>query len=391
MNEQIEYNVYENVFYENAFYQETKFHNHNHVDDHNRVDEEAQNLNFVKTHFLTKPAQFYRYRFYNADFVFNNQLHKHFRIIYNKFKSSVKEIIVINFDFINKFIVITSATEMFASITFHVSKIVHSNVTNVTIKEYVFRKHRFVTTLMMFVFVKQNYEFCFDTKYIMSFIDRKFLFKVFSSIVIKKISTFITMRDIDVNMHNVNEYIKLQIYLFNINDIVKVKREFHIVDNLAVKALIDINIMKSKSMILDIKKNVIIIELYKNIQIFFIFINHRSLTRVTIFNNNKMKITISSHFNITISIVDLKCRSFKLSNNRDFLFESQKLDTLSVYIHIVDHSISKVFVKNDINYIMSLSRKVKLRVIIDYEITKCYVIDFAEHDLATKTLKRLFN
>ena len=39
-------------------------------------------------------------------------------------------------------------------------------------------------------------------------------------------------------------------------------------------------------MIFDIKKNVIIIDLYKNIQIFFIFANHRSRIRITIFNNN---------------------------------------------------------------------------------------------------------
>ena len=42
-------------------------------------------------------------------------------------------------------------------------------------------------------------------------------------------------------------------------------------------------------MILDIKKDVIIIDLYKNIQNFFIFINHRSRTRATIFNNNQKK------------------------------------------------------------------------------------------------------
>ena len=74
-------------------------------------------------------------------------------------------------------------------------------------------------------------------------------------------------------------------------------------------------------MILDIKKNVIIIDLYKNIQISFIFINHRSLTRVTIFNNNKTKIMISSYFNIKVLIIDLKCRSLKLSYDRDFFFE----------------------------------------------------------------------
>ena len=87
-------------------------------------------------------------------------------------------------------------------------------------------------------------------------------------------------------MYNVNEYIKLQICLFDKNNRIKIKREFYIVDDLVIKALIDINIMKLKNIILDIEKNVIIIDLYKNIQIFFILINHRSRTRITIFNNN---------------------------------------------------------------------------------------------------------
>ena len=50
--------------------------------------------------------------------------------------------------------IIISTTESFSSITFHASKVVHSNVTNITIKEYVFREHRFVTTLMMFILIK---------------------------------------------------------------------------------------------------------------------------------------------------------------------------------------------------------------------------------------------
>ena len=51
----------------------------------------------------------------------------------------------------------------------------------------------------------------------------------------------------------------------------------------------------------------------------------------------------------------------------------------------------KVFVKNNIDHVISLSRKVKLRMIIDYEIMKCYVIDSFEHNLIMKTLKRSFN
>ena len=129
------------------------------------------------------------------------------------------------------------------------------------------------------------------------------------------------MRGIGVNMYNVNEYVKLQIYLSGKNNIVKVKKEFYIVDDLIIKALIDIDVIKPEGMILDIKKNVMIIDLYKNIQIFFIFVNHRPQIRATIFNDNKTKMIISSHFNMIISIIDLKCRSFKLLYDRDFLFE----------------------------------------------------------------------
>ena len=275
----------------------------------------------MKTHFLTKPVQSYRYRFYNVNFIFNNQLHKHLRIIYNKSKFSKRNIVVINSESVNKFIIIIATAKALSSITFYASKVVHLNATNITTKKYVFRKHRFVIILMMFILTKQSYELCFDTGCIINFIDRKFLLEVFPNIVIKKMSTFITIKDIDVNMHNVNEYIRLQIYLSNKNDIIKIKREFYIVDDFVIKALIDIDIIKSENMILDIKKNVIIIDSYKNIQILFIFINHRSHIRVTIFNNNKTKMIISSHFNMIVSIIDPKCKPLKLSYNRDFLFE----------------------------------------------------------------------
>ena len=100
---------------------------------------------------------------------------------------------------------------------------------------------------------------------------------------------------------------------------------------------------------------------------------------------------IPSHFNMAIFIIGFKSRFFKLLCDRDFLFASQKFDILLIYAYIVDHNMLKIFVKNDINYVISLSRKVKLRVIINYEITKCYIINFFEYNLAAKTLKRSFN
>ena len=54
-----------------------------------------------------------------------------------------------------------------------------------------------------------------------NFIDKKFLFKVFLDIVVKKVSTLMIIKNINVNIYNIDEYIKLQIYLFGKNDIIK--------------------------------------------------------------------------------------------------------------------------------------------------------------------------
>ena len=44
-----------------------------------------------------------------------------------------------------------------------------------------------------------------------------------------------------------------------------------------------------------------------------------------------------------------------------------------------------------IRYAINLSHKIKLKMIIDYTIMKCYVIDFFKYNFVIKTLKRSFN
>ena len=124
----------------------------------------------MKAHFLIKLVQSYRYRFYNIDFEFNNQLYKHLRITYNKFKFSIatKNVNVKNFEIVNKFVMIITIITLIAItsfiimifhiskviITFHASKVVYLNVINVIIKGYVFREHRFIIILMMFILIE---------------------------------------------------------------------------------------------------------------------------------------------------------------------------------------------------------------------------------------------
>ena len=73
------------------------------------------------------------------------------------------------------------------------------------------------------------------------------------------------MKDIDIKKYNANKYVRIKIYLFSESDneaIALIEREFYIINNLTIKALIKINIIKSKDIVINLEKNVIKIELY---------------------------------------------------------------------------------------------------------------------------------
>ena len=56
----------------------------------------------------------------------------------------------------------------------------------------------------------------------------------------RKILLLVIIKKLRINIYNINEYINLKIYLLNKNniDIILVKREFYMVDNLIIKILL---------------------------------------------------------------------------------------------------------------------------------------------------------
>ena len=106
---------------------------------------------------------------------------------------------------------------------FYILKILSLNIINIIIEEFIFQRYRFVIILIIFFLIKKDYELYFDIKYIMNFIDKKFLLEISSKIVIKKISFLIIIRRLNINTYNINEYIKLYIYLPDKNNITLIK------------------------------------------------------------------------------------------------------------------------------------------------------------------------
>ena len=68
------------------------------------------------------------------------------------------------------------------------------------------------------------------------------------------------------------------------------------------------------------------------------------------------RVIISTQLNVIISISRSR-KALDLSNNRDLLFESQTLNALLIYAYIVNHEVFKIFVCNNLNKLITLSRK----------------------------------
>ncbi len=394
LDDQEQYDAYEDAFYEDALHQGSSWQENPDP----QLEDSAENLrnedpDSVEAHFLTEPVQSYRCRHCSSDFDSNNKLHKHVRTACEKkLKSKPKtspEDPESQTGIDNASRIPTEAARESSS-AFHASEVIQSNATDVTDEGYAFRGHRFVTALVKFSLAGQSYEFCFDTGCTMSLIDRKFLLEIVPGIVIKKMPSPMTVRGIGTNTHDASEYVQLQMYLPGKNGTALIEREFHIVNDLTAKALVGIDVMKPERIVLDLGKNIMTVGSCRDIEVPITSSSQRPQVRASVFSNNSKKMMIPPHSNVAIPVSGPKRRALDLPENRDFIFEPQKLDTLSVYAHIVDHNMSEIFVRNDTDRPITLAPKVKLGMVSDYEAAGCFsiVIDSSQHDLAARTPKR---
>ena len=97
-----------------------------------------------------------------------------------------------------------------------------------------------------------------------------------------------------------------------------IERKLYIIDNFIIKALININIIKSKRIIINLDNDIIKVNVYNNIKIFIVVIIRRSSISIIVYNSKR--VIILAYFNIIVLITKLE-NVLKLSNDRDLLFE----------------------------------------------------------------------
>ncbi len=136
----------------------------------------------------------------------------------------------------------------------------------------------------------------------MSLIDRSFLKKQILDILIKWILSLIMIWELRTKTHHYDKYIILIIYLSNNNNwLAVIIKEMHIVNNLKIKILIDINILILENISIMLLSRKAIVSSCDNIELLLTVITQLiDSVQKTIMTYKNMIIQLRSHTNVLI-------------------------------------------------------------------------------------------
>lgn len=215
----------------------------------------------------------------------------------------------------------------------------------------------------------------------MSFIDKRFL--TFIKIEIKRTSSKLKMKEIDSKTHDIFEYCVLNLYFRDLSidqsKITHIREEFHLVNDLDVNILIEINIISSKKCILNFKSKSMIFLFCDNIQVFITIIHTNQSMNCSVFVAQKT--VVSFHINMVVSI---KIRE-KLFSNRDYIFDFIKKILLDLenefFNHIMMNNFVKILVRNTSIQLYVISKNCKIESITNYHKNECFAMSLKKKHL----------
>ena len=287
----------------------------------------------------------------NEFFYSNNKLHKHVK------KRRVDSIV--NFNALKNVFIIE----------FIVSK-KHN-------KSYDFRSWHYVCIHVSISSKLSIDKLCLNSETIMSIENRRYILNRLLKIFIFRINKSIRVRDIDTIWHDIFEYIMIDFYVFKmtiVDTFVKTHfiREIHLIDNLSTKIFIEINVITSKEMIIDVDKQTVTINSCDVTAKLHVIFRDRRVNRIVKFLK---QLIIFSHIHM---IVFVKIREQTLSTNRDYFFHSLEDNRLKAendfFVHIIDVNFIVVHIRNSTNQSIIISRNFKLNKLNDYDEEDCFLI-----------------
>ena len=153
-------------------------------------------------------------------------------------------------------------------------------------------------------------------------------------------SSPISVQELGSIVHSSDKYIKVDIYLPEIDGhTVIMTQEIHIINDLHAKMLVDIDILVTEDITMNLPKQTAIIGSCANIKV-FLTIMIKSISQIHHTIVAKECIVIPPQSNLAVAVMKLN-----LPHGQNFLFkpDCHQADA-SVYAYIVDHTMTEVHV-----------------------------------------------
>jgi len=145
------------------------------------------------------------------------------------------------------------------------------------------------------------------------------------------------------------------------------RREIHLINDLKTNIFIEINIINSKKIVVDLTTRIAKIESYKIIVLIKIRISSNIILKLIHF---KKSITISLRSKLSIKI-----HYFAILENRDFLFESNEILHFINYVYLIDVTTKTIILKNDTNMLVHISRNYCLSKLFEIKYLNAFHLD----------------
>ena len=357
-------------------------------DDYSQNAEIAQDVNFLALAEISTTAHSCNHC--SDIFTFRNQLFKHLRIACWFFDTSEHvdhAIFVIKLSFI----VSTSQRNSNAKTSrekiyelSHASSSINRRVIQSVVRsdeassDYAFREYQYEQATVKLDNSSENIKICIDIDCFVIMIDRKFLTQLLSNVSVQKLASSISVRDVSDKIVKSDEFMLVSMTFDEVlksehatTDVIEAK--MHLIDDFAINMLLANDVIYSQDIKIDFEKRRLTITKYENFRV-----SIEMLSRVI----SHVKRTIRSRQTYILQSDDfakiLVTYHDFLSDDRNFLFEFHCQYDLEydddVYVHVVNNNLFKMFVRNATSQSITLARRARLDMIIEYNQVECYLI-----------------
>ena len=212
-------------------------------------------------------------------------------------------------------------------------------------------------------------EIYLNTSYGVTLGDKQWLKELPDEIAMAKMTSPLRVRGVGSIKHETAEYVIADLYFSGTDSqgnkvLACLRREIHIVDDLRAKLLIGNDIIDPEGIVVDVvNKSAFIGSCKIKIEIFARPRGEFIKKKIHV----KSATLVPSHSNVI-----LPTKFIDLPENRDFLFELITQANFTLFAHLVDHIMTGVLVRNEIDSLIQVSRKLKLGNVLEMDYEKCF-------------------